>query len=145
MTHYGVSHYQQAQVMTASGVQVIVLLYDAVVRSLELAREGIVRNDHRDKARFLGRAIAIVGELSNVLDMERGGDIARSLRRLYEYVLHECTQANLHHEPTRLEGPLRCLSALREAWVAVAREGVGKQTAGDEVASWRPMRSAHRP
>lgn len=130
MTNYGISQYQHAQVMTASGVQVILLLYDAVVRSLELARDGMRRNDHRDKARFLGRAIAIVGELSNVLDMERGGDIARALRRLYDYVLYECTQANLHHAPERLEGPLRCLSILREAWVAVAREGVAGRTVG---------------
>ncbi len=130
MTPYGVSQYQHLQVMTASGVQVIVLLYDAVVRSLELAREGIVRGDHRDKARFLGRAVAIVGELSNVLDMERGGAIAQSLRRLYDYVLFECTQANLYHDPERLAGPLRCLATLREAWAVVAREGAGKQTAG---------------
>jgi flagellar protein FliS len=130
MTNYAVSQYQHAQVMTASGVQVIVLLYDAVIRSLELAREGMLRNDHRDKARFLGRAIAIVGELSNVLDMERGGDIARSLRRLYDYVLYECTHANLSHEPKRLEGPLRCLVTLREAWAVVALNGAGKQTVG---------------
>lgn len=130
MTNYGISQYQHTQVMTASGVQVIVLLYDAAVRSLELAREGILRNDHRDKARFLRRAIAIVSELSNVLDMERGGDIARSLRRLYDYVLHECTCANLHHEPKRLDGPLRCLVTLREAWATVARKGLCERTVG---------------
>lgn len=130
MTQSAVSQYQYVQVMTASRVQIIVLLYEAAVRSMELARDGMRRNDHRDKARFLGRALAIVGELSNMLDMERGGEIARLLWRLYDYVLHECAQANLRHEPERLEGPLRCLRTLREAWTQVVRHGAAEQPVG---------------
>ena len=52
--------YQQTQVMTASHVQLIVLLYDSAVQSLELAREGISKNNYRDKARFLDRAMALL-------------------------------------------------------------------------------------
>ncbi|MEW6248556.1 MAG: flagellar export chaperone FliS [Nitrospirota bacterium] len=130
MITYGVTQYQQTQVMTASSVQLIVLLYESAMRSLELAREGILRNNHMDKGRFLGRAIAIVSELSNTLDMERGGEIAVSLRRLYDYMLGEFTWANLRHDPKPLEGPLRCLSTLCEAWQTVAREGTSPRAVG---------------
>ena len=116
--------YQQTQVMTANHVQLIVLLYDSAVQSLELAREGISKNNYRDKARFLDRGMAIVGELSSVLDFERGGQVAVSLHRLYDYMIQECLQANLRHEATHLDGPIRCLTTLREAWRAVAAQGV---------------------
>ena len=116
--------YQQTQIMTASHVQLIVLLYDSAVQSLELAREGISTNNYRDKARFLDRGMAIVGELSSVLDFERGGQVAVSLHRLYDYMIQECLQANLRHEATHLDGPIRCLTTLRDAWRAVAAQGV---------------------
>jgi flagellar protein FliS len=124
MLTHAASQYQQTHVMTSSNIQLVVLLYDAAVKSIELAREGMVRNNVKDKARFLGRAVAIVTELSNVLDFNRGGDIARSLHRLYDYMLAEFVQANVHNHPGHLEGPLRCLSALREAWQQIARQGV---------------------
>ena len=119
----GINQYRRTQILTASEIQVVILLYDGALQSLELAREGILKNDYVDKARFLGRAIAIVSELSDVLDMEQGKDIALSLRRLYDYMLHEMTQANLRHNIRHLDGPIRCLSTLREGWHALAQQG----------------------
>lgn len=120
-THY-TRQYQQTQILTSSGVQIVVLLYDAAIQSIELARRAIETNDLRDKGRFLGRAISIVGELNSVLDFERGGDIAPSLHRLYDYMLTELVAANARHNTRHLDGPLRCLTTLREAWREVAAQ-----------------------
>lgn len=120
---YGIQQYQQTHVLTASGVQLVVVLYDGALQALQLARDGILRNNRADKARFLGRAVNIVTELSNVLDMDRGGEIAVSLKRLYDYILAELLQANLHNQAERLDGPIRCLTTLRQAWQTVAERG----------------------
>lgn len=114
--------YQQTEVMTSSGVQIVVLLYDAAIQAIELARRGISTNNLPDKARFIGRALSIVGELNSVLDFERGGEIAKSLHRLYEYMLAELVEANARNNAYHLEGPLRCLMTLREAWREVASQ-----------------------
>ena len=116
------SRYRQTEVLTTSGVQLIVLLYDAAIKAVELAGDGIARGHQPDKARFLGRAVGIVSELSNVLDFERGGEIAKSLYRLYDYMLSEFTQANLRNDATRLDGPLRCLKEMRGAWHTLAQQ-----------------------
>ena len=115
-------HYRQTQVLTASGVQLIVLLYDSAIQAIELASDGIARRHQPDKARFLGRAVGIVSELSNVLDFERGGEIAKLLYRLYDYMLSEFTQANLRNDARHLDGPLRCLKEMRGAWHTVAQQ-----------------------
>lgn len=120
--HEGINQYRRTQVLTASDIQIIVLLYDGALQALQLAREGILQNNYTDKALFLGRAIAIISELSDVLDMEKGKDIALSLRRLYSYMLDEMTQANLRHNVGHLDGPIRCLSTLREGWHAIAQQ-----------------------
>lgn len=116
------THYRQTQVLTASDVQLIVLLYDSAIQAVELASDGIARRHQSDKARFLGRAVGIVSELSSVLDFERGGEVAKSLYRLYDYMLSEFTQANLRNDARHLDGPLRCLKEMREAWHTVAQQ-----------------------
>lgn len=123
LTQY-TNQYQRTQVMTSSRVQIVVLLYDAAIQSIELARAGIESNDPKEKGRFLGRAISIIGELNSVLDFEQGGEIARSLHRLYEYMLSELVTANVRNDARRLDGPHRCLTTLREGW----REIVAQQT-----------------
>lgn len=114
--------YQQTQILTSSRVQLVVLLYDAALQSIELSRRAIDTNNLPDKGRFLGRAISIVGELDSVLDYEQGGNIAKSLHRLYDYILAELIEANAKNMSRKLDGPTRCLTTLREAWREVAAQ-----------------------
>lgn len=121
VTQY-IQQYQQTQVLTSSRVQLVVLLYDAAIQSIELAKRAIDTNHLPDKGRFLGRAISIVGELDSVLDYEQGGEIAKSLHRLYDYMLNEMVEANAKNMSRKLDGPARCLTTLREAWREIAAQ-----------------------
>lgn len=126
----GAQAYATTQISTASSVQVVVLLYDGAISSMKLAQEGIVALNFHDKARFLDRALRVVGELSASLNMEEGGVVARDLQRLYEYIQFELTQANLKNEPGRLESPIRCMSEIRKAWQELAVQGLKPQAVG---------------
>ena len=126
----GAQAYATTQIRTASSVQVVVLLYDGAISSMKLAQESIATLNFHDKARFLDRALRVVGELSASLNMEEGGVIGKDLRRLYEYIQFELTQANLKNEPGRLEGPIRCMSVIREAWKELAIQGTKPQVVG---------------
>jgi len=126
----GAQAYARTEISTASSVQVVVLLYDGAISSIKLAQEGIVALNFDDKAKFLDRALRVIGELSASLNMEEGGGVARDLQRLYEYIQFELTQANLKNEPSRLEGPIRCMSAIREAWQELAIQGAKPQAVG---------------
>jgi flagellar protein FliS len=121
LTQYA-RQYQQTQIMTSSSVQIIVMLYDAAIQSIESAKTGIESQNLKEKGQTIGKAISIVGELNSVLDFERGGEIATSLRRLYDYMLAELVTANVRNDARYLEGPRRCLITLREAWREVAAQ-----------------------
>jgi flagellar protein FliS len=60
----GAQAYANTQIQTASSVQVIVLLYDGAISSMRLAQEGMSTLNYQDKARFLDRALRVIGELS---------------------------------------------------------------------------------
>jgi flagellar protein FliS len=126
----GAHAYAATQISTASSVQVVVLLYDGAISSMKLAQEGMVALNFHDKARFLDRALRVVGELAASLNMEEGGVVARDLQRLYEYIQFELTQANLKNEPGRLASPIRCMSEIRKAWQELAVQGLKPQAVG---------------
>ncbi len=126
----GAQAYATTQIQTASGVQVVVLLYDGAISSMKLAQEGMMALNFQDKAKFLDRALRVVGELSASLNMDAGGDVAKDLQRLYEYIQFELTQANLQNEPRRLDGPIRCMSTIREAWQDLAMQNTKPQAVG---------------
>jgi len=126
----GAQAYATTQISTASSVQVVVLLYDGAISSMKLAQEGMAALNFQDKARFLDRALRVVGELSSSLNMEVGGAVAKDLQRLYEYIQFELTQANLKNEPGRLAAPIRCMSVIREAWQDLAAQGAKPQAVG---------------
>jgi flagellar protein FliS len=50
------------------------------------------------KGKSLGKAIRLIDQLNNTLDMERGREIADNLRALYVYMLARLTTANITND-----------------------------------------------
>ena len=67
----------------------------------------------------MDKAISMIGELQTALDFEKGGEIAVSLDRLYDYLLRRLTEANANRDPAPLEEIIRLLGMLESAWQEV--------------------------
>jgi flagellar protein FliS len=115
--------YQKASVTTADRVRIVVMCYEGCIANVSRAQEEMRRGNMAEKGVYLSKATAIVTELLNTLDTERGGEIAERLEILYRYVLHTFTQANLKRDPDMLDGTLRVLRELKEGWTALAEKG----------------------
>ncbi len=50
------------------------------------------------KGKAIGKAIRLIDQLNNTLDMERGQKIAENLRALYVYMLARLTMANVTND-----------------------------------------------
>jgi flagellar protein FliS len=68
----------------------------------------------------LSKAMAIVNELQTALDMERGGDIALELDRLYTWITSRLLDAILHQDAKPINEARRVLQTLRDAWHTIA-------------------------
>ena len=120
--------YKRNKVITASGVELIVQLYDELVRNISLAREVLNKSDKlsfdeiKTKSKAISKSMNIVIGLADSLDVERGGEIAVNLSRLYEYVNTQLLNANMNNDPVMLDNALRVLNELREAWVGILEQ-----------------------
>ncbi len=112
-------NYKKNAILTASPEKLVVLLYEGAIQSLEKARQELRsgKNVHSPSVgEALGKALAIIGELRASLDLEKGGDVARDLNRLYEFASDQILRANMERRPEPVEHTLTILRTLKEGW-----------------------------
>jgi flagellar protein FliS len=96
------------------------MLYDGAIRFLSQSAAAM-RHGDRQKARDrMRRAEAIIDELNVVLDMEKGGKIARDLRSIYLFCKRSLNEATTKQEPQRIDAVVKLLSELRGSWETLA-------------------------
>ncbi|MDA1190548.1 MAG: flagellar export chaperone FliS [Candidatus Poribacteria bacterium] len=129
--------YRRTQVETASKEQLLLMLYDGAIHYLKKAKikmqEPPNEESLAEKTNLILKAQDIILELMAALDMEKGGDIARSLFQLYEYMNYSLNQANIRRDVPKLEEVITLLSDLRQTWdeaiQKAAREAAAASTA----------------
>jgi flagellar protein FliS len=119
---YGLGAYKKTSVETASKEQILLMLYQAAIKNCKKAIEAIEQKNLAKKGEYIGKMQDIVVELSNSLDFEVGGDVAKELASLYDYILYSSTQANIKIEKNQLEGCLRVLNTLYDGWTEAIKQ-----------------------
>lgn len=119
---YGLGAYKKTSIHTASKEQILLMLYQAAIKNVKKAIEAIDEKNIPKKGEFIGKFQDIVIELNNSLDFEIGGEVAKELSSLYDYMLYSSTQANLKIDKAPLEGCLNVLNTLYEGWTQAIKE-----------------------
>jgi flagellar protein FliS len=114
--HSFANQYQSMEVKTADPLELVILLYKGAIKEARLAKRHMGEGKTGPRVTSINRAIAIIGELQATLDSKRGGEIARSLDRLYEYMIRRLTTANLRRDEEPLEEVARLLEDLLSGW-----------------------------
>lgn len=124
-----VKTYRQVQAQASTPLELVLLLYDGALRFMERAREAIARRDIPARRTAISQSMAIVGELQATLDMDRGGEIAFELDRLYAYVLARLMDATLKNDAAAIDDACKVFAALRDGWRTIASQpaaGLGR-------------------
>jgi flagellar protein FliS len=106
--------------------RLIVMLLDGAVERVVTARGCMQRKETAEKARLINRAVAIIGELRNSLDLRNGGQIAANLAELYDYMCRRLLIATTENKVEMLDEVSSLLHEIRAAWLAIAPEGRAK-------------------
>lgn len=128
MNQYGAKAYHKTSVQTASKEQILLMLYEGCIRNLKRAKIAMEARNFAEKGQYLGKAQDIINELSNSLNFEVGGDLARQLEGLYLHLFQETTKANIENDPAKLAHCVKILETLYEGW----KEAVEKLKTGEK-------------
>ena len=112
--------YVETGVESAGPHQLVSLLIDGALSAIATAHRAIDQRDLDGKVRAIRRATGIVEEgLLGTLDMDQGGEVARTLENLYRCVLLRLTNALAKNDTAQLRECSDLLTPLRDAWYAI--------------------------
>ena len=113
--------YQEQALAGATGVDLIVSLYDGWLRFLYRAAEAAEEDDAIGRRYAVKRALDILMYLQARLRMDCGGPAA-SLSDFYAAMFTMTLEASHANSPGQLREVIGCVRNVREAWVVVARD-----------------------
>jgi flagellar protein FliS len=114
--------YQTVSVSTADPSALVVQLFDGALRFLRQAKSAATEGKQTEVAQAISRAHAILGELSDVLDHEQGGEIATQLDALYNFSMLHLTKGLLDKTTRNIDEVIAIIEPIRDGFDA-ARQG----------------------
>jgi flagellar secretion chaperone FliS len=110
-------------VADASPARLVQIMFEQILAQLATAQGCMERiennmplNDVVTKGKTLGKAIRLIDQLNNTLNMERGQKIAENLRALYVYMLARLTLANVSNDATIVAEVMSLVQKIKNGW-----------------------------
>jgi flagellar secretion chaperone FliS len=138
-----ISSYREASGRGASGVQLVVLLYEQVIQDLGRAIRAIEARNIEGRTREINHALKVIAHLQTTLNLEVKGQVVQNLMRFYSSLRGWVLEGQARASGQILQEQIALLLEMREAWMEVdravngrspARQGALPQGAG---AHWR--------
>ena len=110
--------------------RLVLMLMDGILERLAVASGCIERGEIGRKAQLLHSCTTLIAELRGSLNMQQGGEIARNLSDLYEYMARQLLRGNVEGKANYLKEVSSLLGEVRSAWVAIGPEVRSKVAQG---------------
>lgn len=106
--------YQQNAVESASPGELVIMLYDGLVRFLKIAANSLESKDIAGANNALVRSQDIVSYLNETLD--KNYEISKNLSSLYDFMLRRLVDANINKDAGMVMEVLELVDELRGTW-----------------------------
>ncbi len=115
-------NYQHQSLAGKNPVELVVALYDGMLRFLSDAIAAIERGDVSARRIAIKWVFDILMHLQSRLRMDVGGTSAQSLSEFYAAIFALCLEGSRLASVERLEEAMACIRDVREAWSIAARD-----------------------
>ena len=117
-----IARYRSVQVTTSSREQILLMLWDGVMRFLGEARAAHGRGERAVFAERLQRAHAILDEFAVTLDPKHAPDLCERLRAIYLFCMGRLAQATFTFDIEAVDDVTRVLVPVHEAFRSVLQQ-----------------------
>ena len=115
-------NYHQQAVAGMNPVELIVALYDGMVRFLHNAIGALENHDPAARRTAIGRVLEILMHLQSRLRPDVGGNSTKVLSEFYASIFALCLEGSRLESADRLREAIACIRDVREAWSVAARD-----------------------
>jgi flagellar protein FliS len=112
----------EMRILSATPLELVVILYDGAVEAVENAREHLAGGRISERSLAITKAVAILNELSHSLNCAQGDEMSIRLSDLYSYMCGLLLDANVRQSDKGLAETESLLKTLREGWAEIASQ-----------------------
>jgi flagellar protein FliS len=134
MMHPGAAAYRTVRnhgvVADASPTRLVQIMFEHVLLELSSAQGSMQRikgnmplQEVISKGKAMGKAVRLVNQLNESLDMDKGGAVAENLRALYLYMLSRLTVANATNDPQVVAEVMTLVRTVKLGWDKLVAAG----------------------
>jgi flagellar protein FliS len=115
-TNNAYNAYKNNSVNYASREQLLLMLLDGAVKFSKIGRQAIVDKDVKKAHENLLKTQNIFYELMATLDVNTGGEWARSLMSVYDFIARRLTDANIKKDVEIMNEIIPLVEDVRDTW-----------------------------
>jgi flagellar protein FliS len=108
--------YKSNSVNFASKEQLLLMLLDGAVKFSKIARQAILDKDVPKAHDNIIKTQNIYYELMVTLDVNSGGEWAKSLMSVYTFITEKLTEANIKKDVAILDETIPLIEDIRDTW-----------------------------
>lgn len=129
------NQYRTQQIVNASPAQQVVMMYDGAIKFTQQAKEAIEQGEIQARHNANKRAMEVVSYMMDILDMDKGGDVAKRLQLIYTFLLRRMLEIDFKNDPRICDEVTEHLRTLRASWEKIAKtEGIPAGTGNQSTA-----------
>lgn len=121
------SVYKNNSINYASKEELLLMLVDGAVRYAKIGRTAIEEKDVKKAHENIVKTENIFYELMSSLDVKKGGDWARSLMQVYEFIVSRLTEANMHKDLAVMDETIPLIENICDTWHQAYKIAKSKQ------------------
>lgn len=106
----------ETSVSEATPHKLVEVLYDGVLKNLVLAKTFMQQKAYDKKAEHVNKVLAILANLRDGVDVEKGGDIAENFWAIYDYCYRTVLKASSHNNIEQMDEIFNMLKDISSAW-----------------------------
>ena len=145
-------NYQQQTLAVKNGVELVVALYDGMIRFLHNAQASIEASDVAGRRQNMKRVLDILTYLQGRLQADTGGEPAAALSEFYATIYSQCVLASRDSSAPIIQETIRNVRNVRDAWQTIASSESAqgfvprdRQTREERQFAVRPVHVASTP
>jgi flagellar protein FliS len=117
-----IARYGAVKVTTANPGQILLMLYDGLLRFLREAQTAMAAKDRKKAGERISRSHAIIAQLLSSLDATHAPKLCEHLQSVYVFCMRHLLRANLEQSPEKIGEVITILSPMRDAWMTAVTE-----------------------
>lgn len=115
-----IASYKKAAILSASPERLILMLFDGALDAMKRAKEGFqiegIKERNEQVSNNLIKAQNIFSELQRSLRMDKGGEFAETMFKLYDFYNMKLNEANFKKDEKPIDVVIELFTEIRDAW-----------------------------